>query len=105
LVKRFRASYLFKRLREFCQSRGLIFLNQMSAEETSNFRNTWTLGPLTHVKQLERLKAFFRFCVDMEWIKSSPAKSFKPPKTTEQEIVPFTEDEDTANAGGGPTDR
>ena len=29
----------------------------------------------------------------MEWIKSSPVKSFKPPKVTEQEIVPFTEDE------------
>jgi integrase len=29
----------------------------------------------------------------MEWIKSSPAKSFKPPKVNEQEIVPFTEDE------------
>jgi len=29
----------------------------------------------------------------MEWIKSSPVKSFKPPKTSEQEVVPFTEDE------------
>src|SRR6266852_5236963 len=58
--------FLFRRLREFCWSRGLIFLNQLSAEEASTFRNTWTLGPLTHVKQLERLKAFFRFCVDME---------------------------------------
>lgn len=84
---------LFKKLREFSKLRGLVFLSQFTPEEASAFRNTWKLGPLSHVKQLERLKAFFQFCLDMEWVKASPAKSFKPPKVDDTEVVPFTEEE------------
>jgi integrase len=85
--------YFFKKVREFSQARGLVFLSQFDVGEANAFRNTWKLGPLSHVKQLERMKAFFRFCLDMEWIKSSPTKSFKPPKVEDAEVVPFTEDE------------
>jgi integrase/recombinase XerD len=40
---------------------------------------------------VERLKSFFGFCVNMEWLAASPTRSFKPPKVTDAEVVPFSE--------------
>jgi site-specific recombinase XerD len=82
---------LSRTIREFCQTRGYIFLSQLGAEQMTQFRNTWTFGARSHVKQLERLKSFFKFCVDMEWLAASPTRSFKPPKVTDAGVVPFSE--------------
>ena len=86
--------YLFRKLREFCKHNGLVFLGQLNVGEMRQFRSQWNLGPLTDLKQLERLKAFFKFLVESEWIKASPVRSFKPSKINhENDAVPFTEEE------------
>jgi integrase/recombinase XerD len=88
--------FFVRKLREFCKSRGFVFLNQLSVEECRNFRNTWNLGNLTDRKQLERFKSFLNFCVDSEWLKASPAKSLKPIRKDgedESKADPFTEEE------------
>lgn len=85
--------YLFRQLHKFCESKGYIFLNQLTVDEVRTFRNSWTLGPRTSSKHLERLKSFFKFCVDSDWMESSPARSLKPPKIAELDAVPFSEQE------------
>jgi len=83
--------YLFRLIREFCKPRGLVFLNQLGVQECRDFRDGWDVGPNTHRVRLEQVKCWFNFCVDSEWLTSSPVKSFKPPKGGGKEPVPFTE--------------
>ena len=87
-------------LEKFCKDHGLVFLSQLNAEQVRNFRNGWTLSPRTAGKHLERMKSFFRFCQDSEYIKHSPAEKLKPPKVTDAPVVPFTEEQVTKNPDG-----
>ncbi len=86
---------LFRQLNKFCDSRGLVFLKQLTVVETREFRNGWTLSPRTAGKQLERLKRFFNWCIENEWLTTSAAKALKAPKVGETDVVPFTEDQIT----------
>lgn len=72
-----------------------MFLSQLNTEQVRNFRNGWTLSPRTAGKHLERLKSFFRFCQDSEYVKLSPAAKLKAPKVNDAPVVPFTEEQIT----------
>jgi integrase len=87
--------WLFRSLEALCKHHGLVFLSQLNAEQVRNFRNGWTLSPRTAGKHLERMKSFFRFCQDSEYIKHSPAAKLKPPKVNDAPVVPFTEQQVT----------
>jgi integrase len=52
-----------------------------------------TISPRTAGKHLERLKRFFNFCLENEWLESSPAKPLKSPRVGDTDVVPFTEEE------------
>lgn len=84
---------LFRQLNKFCDSRGLVFLKQLAVVEVRDFRNGWTLSPRTGGKQLERLKRFFNWCIENEWLTASPAKALKAPKVGDTDVVPFTEEQ------------
>ena len=51
------------------------------------------LGPRTSAKELERLKAFFNFARDREWITKNPVKGLKAPKTKLRPTLPYTQAE------------
>lgn len=86
--------FLFKRLNDFCQQRGLVFLRQLTVVEVRDFRNSWTTySPRTAGKHIERMKRFFSWCVENHWLDQSPAKPLKSPKVGETDVVPFTEDQ------------
>jgi integrase len=74
----------------FCQNRGLVFLRQLDVDQVREFRNTWKLNSLTASKSLERLRSFFKFCLDSDWIKKNPAKAIKAGKVEEADVLPFT---------------
>jgi integrase len=59
------------------------------------FRATWPDAPLTAGKNLERLRAFFAFCVSAGWLESNPAKAVKAPKAgkASDRVKVFTADE------------
>jgi site-specific recombinase XerD len=85
---------LFKRLNEFCQQRGLVFLRQLTVVEAREFRNSWTTySPRTAGKHIERMKRFFTWCVENRWLDQSPAQPLKSPKVGETDVVPFSEEE------------
>jgi integrase len=45
--------------------------------------------PTTASKKLERLRSFFKFCVDRKWCDSNPASALRPPKETAIEKKPY----------------
>jgi hypothetical protein len=61
---------------------GLKMLAQFDLDVLSKFRATWKDGPRTAGKKLERLRTFFRFAHDRQWVESNPAVKIKLPKTT-----------------------
>lgn len=77
----------------FCRDRGILRLSDCSGEVVREFRGSRKISARTSSKELERLRAFFRFCVDNDWLQKSPAKSIKAPIVREKPVLPFTEKE------------
>jgi integrase/recombinase XerD len=84
---------LFKRLKEFCKSNGIVFLNSLDVDKVAKFRETWTNKGTAARKKLEALRTFFTFCHDRGWITTNPAKKLGMPKNEEPPVEPFTRDE------------
>jgi site-specific recombinase XerD len=85
---------LFARLNAYCKEHGYVFLRQLGVVQVREFRASWTTwSPRTSGKHIERLKRFFRWCVENGWLKDSPAKPLKSPKVGETDVVPFSEEE------------
>jgi integrase/recombinase XerD len=68
-------------------------LKSISAAELDSYRGTWKLSPISARKKLERLRTFFRFCVDRDLIRKNPATSLKPPKVFFKPTMPFSDEE------------
>lgn len=65
----------------------------ITADELAKVGERWTHKPSTAGKQLERVRSFFRFCVERGWIEKNPAQSLRPPKEISIEVKPFSKDE------------
>jgi integrase len=101
-------SILFDRLNGYCKQHGYVFLKQLGVVEVREFRNSWTTySPRTAGKHIERLKRFFKWCVENGWLQQSPANPLKSPKSEPTDVFPFTEEEvakilKACEAYGGP---
>lgn len=84
---------LLRRLRDFADGRGLRYIGEMDLECVRDFRSGWPDQNLSALKKLERLRAFFRFCQDSDWLPDNPAKKLKNPKVTQPPTMPFTKDQ------------
>lgn len=96
---------LQERLKAFCEGKGIRWLDELEVETVRDFRSTWNildrsprkqrgpLGPLTAAKYLERLKQFFKFCLENDWVRRNPAAPLKPAKIKPSPTMPLTEDE------------
>ena len=69
------------------------FIRGIGVEDLSSFRGTWKLSPVSSGKKLERLRAFFKFCMEREWVNSNPAKILKVPKVKPNPTLPFSQSE------------
>jgi len=69
------------------------FLKQLDLDALATFRATWTQGPRTSLKKLERLRAFMRFAEKRKWIDDNPATELKAPKVPNKPTMPFTREE------------
>ena len=65
----------------------------MRSRTLATFRATWTEGPRTSLKKLERLRAFMRFAEKRKWIDGNPAIDLKAPKVPNKPTLPFTREE------------
>lgn len=84
---------LFRHLDKFAESSKLAFLDQLDLDTLTTFRATWTEGPRTSLKKLERLRAFMRFAEKRKWIDGNPAVDLKAPKVPNKPTLPFTREE------------
>lgn len=84
---------LERRLLPWCANKGFQHLKQLDVDALRQFRTTWTDGPVTAYKNLERLRGFLRFCQEAGWIEKNPAKALKPPKLPDKssKVRVFTE--------------
>lgn len=86
-------SLLEVRLLEWCEKKGYRQLKQIDVDALRQFRASWDDGALYATKNLERMRAFFRFCHQAGWMKSNPALAVKPPKSDSSPTLPFSADE------------
>jgi integrase/recombinase XerD len=84
---------LERQMKAYGKERGLTMLGQFDLDVLSKFRATWKDGPRTASKKLERLRAFFRFAHDRQWVESNPAGRIKLPKVSIRPTMPLTHDE------------
>jgi site-specific recombinase XerD len=66
------------------------YLKQLGVEQVRQFRATWSDSANYATKNLERLRAFFRFCVHDDWISKNPARAVKAPKVRDAPTLPFS---------------
>lgn len=81
---------LQSRLRAFGASIQKTRCSDFDADTLRAFRGTWHLSPRTDGKMLERLRSFFKFCVDNGWLQKNPAKIIKAPIVKPNPTLPFS---------------
>jgi integrase len=87
-------SVLLKALQSYADLHGLGLLAAVGVPELRRFRETWTSwGALTQTKNIERLRAFYRFCVQSKWLTESAAQFLKPPRASSTKVSVFTDKE------------
>jgi len=72
---------------------GLRPVDGVSVDELSEYRASWGMALHSAHKKIERMRAFFRFCVDRGWIAENPAALVKVPRYLKAPTLPFTEEE------------
>jgi site-specific recombinase XerD len=82
------------RLKLFCSDRGLIGLDQIDLSQLLAFKHTWPTAPRATRNNIQRLRSFFRFCVGLKWISTSPAQDLKMPQGIRNtQKLPFSAEE------------
>jgi site-specific recombinase XerD len=84
---------LNKRFLSWCESKGYRYLKQLGVEEMRQFRAGWADSAVYATKNLERQRAFCRFCMHDDWIARNPARAIKAPKVTDKPTLPFSRSE------------
>lgn len=84
---------LLTRLENWCEHERLMVVSELSVTRMDDFRGTWKDGPNYATKNLERLRAFFEFCVARDWIARNSAKAVKAPQVDVSPTLPFTDEE------------
>jgi integrase/recombinase XerD len=84
---------LLRRLRDFSVDRGFRFISELDLATIRAFRASWPDHNLSALKKLERLRAFFRFCQESNWIGDNPVAKLKNPNVTQPPTMPLTADQ------------
>ena len=90
-LKKYRV--LFEQLREFARQGGFRYLYELDLPALRRFRESWRDRPVSAVKKLERLRAFYRFAAESRWIAENPALLLRNPKVSQRPTEPFSQEE------------
>ncbi len=77
----------------FCKAKGYMLFKQVDVDALRTFRRTWKYSPLSAMKRLEYLRAFFRFCHESGWLDKNIALAVQAPKVPPKQTLPFDDDE------------
>lgn len=86
---------LGRRLVDWCAETGRRQLKQLRVDALREFQQSWNDGAMYAVKNLERLRAFFDFCLDAQWVGRNPVNGLKRPKVKQSPTLPFSKEEVT----------
>jgi hypothetical protein len=90
-LKKYRV--VLAQLKSFADTRRVRRLADLTVDFTRMFRGSWKDGSISSAKKLERLRAFFRFCVLSGWMTSNPAQSVSQPVIKTPPTLPYSEAE------------
>ncbi len=86
-------SVLKRSLLRWCEEKGYCYLSELDLEKLRKYRASWSDAPVTAQKKLERIRSFFRFCHQSEWISKNPALEIRSPKVELKPTLPFSRKE------------
>lgn len=84
---------ILREFQSFCEGQSLPYVHLVSVEDIYLYRRSRPIAARTWIKELEGLRHFFRYCVDLGWTKTNPAKTVKSPKAKPKKVVPYTDTE------------
>jgi site-specific recombinase XerD len=84
---------MFRQLQAFADENGIRYLKQLDTSLLRKFRASWKDGGLTALKKLERIRCFFRFAQDNDWVRKNPAKKIANPQVSSPPTLPFSCDD------------
>jgi integrase/recombinase XerD len=85
--------YLLNDLQDYADYGGFKNLKQLTHERVREFRHTWKDNNRSAQKKLERLKSFFRVCLDSGWIERDPTRGIKIGPPEANPTLPFTDEQ------------
>jgi len=85
--------YLLDGLQAYADSNGFKTMKQLTHERVREFRHTWKDKNRSAGKKLERLKSFFRMCLDSGWVERDPSRGIKIGDPEENPTLPFTDEQ------------
>jgi integrase/recombinase XerD len=68
-------------------------VGSLSLPEMREYRESWKMASISARKKLERLRTFFKFCIESGWTRENPAKLIKAPLARSAPTLPFTDGE------------
>ena len=80
-------------LKEFCDDSGVVYITQFGIDQARTFRESWAGSPVTNLKRLERMKAFFSWVTAQRWIEINPAAKLKAPLTHDAPADPISQED------------
>ncbi len=87
---------LLSRLEAFAESEGVHVVAGLTVPHLVKFRAQWKQNNLTALKQLERLRSFFRFARDNGWVTENLGSKLKSPRVPPARTLPFSQEDMTA---------
>lgn len=69
-----------KKLKAFSSEKGYVMISQWGPIDVREFRQSWSVSPVTGGKNMSIVKAFFEFALSNEWITRNPARLVKNPR-------------------------
>jgi integrase/recombinase XerD len=80
-------------MEDSARRKGFRYMTELNLQALDEFRSEWKDGLRSAGKKLERLRAFFRFAQQREWVPKNPASELKAPRVTVCPTMPYTRDE------------
>jgi site-specific recombinase XerD len=84
---------LKRQMEAYGTEHGLTRMADFDLDTLDRFRRSWKDGPRTALKKLERLRAFFRYALDRDWIEKNPATRLSNPRVEMRPTMPLSDDE------------
>jgi integrase len=84
---------LFKQLEAFALRKGWRYVAEFDLDGVTEFAASWGEGPLAGKLKLQRLRTWFTFCKEREWVSDNPARKLHLPKPKDKPTLPFSSGE------------